>query len=380
MNSDLYFDGKKYISSSRAAKISGYVNDYIGQLCRDGKLECRMVGRSWYVSLESLTQHKNTYGISTRSKGSKKGTSPVSAIVEVVSALSPKIEQEGLSNFADEFTVVQTDLTTVKAHEVIIPTQSLPEVFSINRSYPVFNWASKIVDQESVFIPIRVIATSSVHEVAPIAPVFVVSPLVSFPEFEVFDVLSTSHTVSTPEAILISERTIRSPYQVVRIAAGVCALFFAILGFRFGLSVSPSSQGEYSAVMSSVSQALPVNVFATLGNSLGSGALAVYTQLRSWIMDSRQTIFVLSGASPPDRTGMQTSSDSPVIPPAPSQGMVVVPITPDTNQKAVVAEVKNTFSDEVNVKQSDGESGVITPVFKKAKGNDYLYVLVPIQK
>ena len=60
MGSDLYFDGKKFISSSRAAKISGYVNDYIGQLSRDGKLDCRMVGRSWYVSLESLLDHKKS--------------------------------------------------------------------------------------------------------------------------------------------------------------------------------------------------------------------------------------------------------------------------------------------------------------------------------
>ncbi len=60
MNGELYFDGKKYISSSRAAKISGYVNDYIEQLCRDGKVEARRVGRSWYISFESLLLHKQT--------------------------------------------------------------------------------------------------------------------------------------------------------------------------------------------------------------------------------------------------------------------------------------------------------------------------------
>ena len=64
MNGELYFEGKKYISSSRAAKLSGYVNDYIGQLCRDGKVESRMVGRSWYVSVDSLLEHKKANALS----------------------------------------------------------------------------------------------------------------------------------------------------------------------------------------------------------------------------------------------------------------------------------------------------------------------------
>ena len=71
MNSDLYFDGKKFISSSRAAKISGYVNDYIGQLCRDGKLDCRMVGRSWYVSYDSLQEHRKLNNLASKNRSKK---------------------------------------------------------------------------------------------------------------------------------------------------------------------------------------------------------------------------------------------------------------------------------------------------------------------
>src|SRR5574343_2077048 len=58
MNSELFFEGKKYISARRAAQISGYNPDYIGQLCRKEKLDCRLVGRSWFVSEESLLQHQ----------------------------------------------------------------------------------------------------------------------------------------------------------------------------------------------------------------------------------------------------------------------------------------------------------------------------------
>ncbi|MDP3726532.1 MAG: hypothetical protein Q8R36_05050, partial [bacterium] len=59
MGSEFFTDGKKYISSKRAAEISGYANDYIGQLCRKGKLECHLIGKTWFVSENSLLKHKN---------------------------------------------------------------------------------------------------------------------------------------------------------------------------------------------------------------------------------------------------------------------------------------------------------------------------------
>lgn len=55
----LAIDGKVYISSNRASEIAGYSKDYVGQLCRSGKLECRMVGRNWYVDETSLRRHQS---------------------------------------------------------------------------------------------------------------------------------------------------------------------------------------------------------------------------------------------------------------------------------------------------------------------------------
>lgn len=51
-------DGVKYISSSRAAKLVGYTKDYVGQLCRAGKIDAQLIGRSWYVSEDSVRSHK----------------------------------------------------------------------------------------------------------------------------------------------------------------------------------------------------------------------------------------------------------------------------------------------------------------------------------
>ncbi|HEY0010310.1 MAG TPA: hypothetical protein VGB97_00145 [Candidatus Paceibacterota bacterium] len=47
-----------YISSKRAAEITGYAKDYVGQLCREGHVEAKMVGRSWYVLESSIRAHR----------------------------------------------------------------------------------------------------------------------------------------------------------------------------------------------------------------------------------------------------------------------------------------------------------------------------------
>jgi hypothetical protein len=53
----LKIEDKKFIPSRDAAKISGYDSDYVGQLCRLGKLECKRVGRAWFVNEDSLLKH-----------------------------------------------------------------------------------------------------------------------------------------------------------------------------------------------------------------------------------------------------------------------------------------------------------------------------------
>ena len=49
---------KKYVSSKRAAKMTGYAKDYIGQLCREGRVPARLVGRSWYVLESAINDHR----------------------------------------------------------------------------------------------------------------------------------------------------------------------------------------------------------------------------------------------------------------------------------------------------------------------------------
>lgn len=55
---ELLIEEKKYVSSKRAAKITGYAKDYIGQLCREGRVPARLVGRGWYVLETAIKDHR----------------------------------------------------------------------------------------------------------------------------------------------------------------------------------------------------------------------------------------------------------------------------------------------------------------------------------
>ena len=68
MNS-ISINEKKYSKASDIARELGYTADYVGQLCRAGKVDAQLVGRSWYVSEDSLRAHKKT-----RYRNDKKAT------------------------------------------------------------------------------------------------------------------------------------------------------------------------------------------------------------------------------------------------------------------------------------------------------------------
>src|SRR3989338_10066027 len=55
---EILIEEKRYVSSKQAAKVTGYAKDYIGQLCREGRVPARLVGRSWYVLETAITDHR----------------------------------------------------------------------------------------------------------------------------------------------------------------------------------------------------------------------------------------------------------------------------------------------------------------------------------
>jgi len=52
------FDNDTLVSSKDASRLLNCSHDYVGRLCREGKIYGEKIGRTWYVSQNSLTEFK----------------------------------------------------------------------------------------------------------------------------------------------------------------------------------------------------------------------------------------------------------------------------------------------------------------------------------
>lgn len=52
-------NGQTFVKATALAKKHRYTTDYIGQLCRSGKVEAKLIGRAWFVNEKSLFSHKS---------------------------------------------------------------------------------------------------------------------------------------------------------------------------------------------------------------------------------------------------------------------------------------------------------------------------------
>ena len=146
---ELTFDGQIYVSSKRAAQITGYAKDYVGQLCREGRVIARLVGRNWYVLETSVREHR--FGI-PEVKELETPQEEVSEVVELKGqeqeTEAPKVENGRSWQAANYSTDTAPELLPALSH--VIPENNLtlqripaentvfeqqkPKVISINSS------------------------------------------------------------------------------------------------------------------------------------------------------------------------------------------------------------------------------------------------------
>ncbi len=62
---------KTFVKANKIARDLGYTSDYIGQLCRGGKVNAKLVGRTWYVEESSIKEHKKNRYRSVKAVGQK---------------------------------------------------------------------------------------------------------------------------------------------------------------------------------------------------------------------------------------------------------------------------------------------------------------------
>lgn len=68
---DISAQRKVFSSSQLVAQETGYTRDYIGQLCREGKLECERRGKEWFVERNSLRSYLEKARRAKRERGYK---------------------------------------------------------------------------------------------------------------------------------------------------------------------------------------------------------------------------------------------------------------------------------------------------------------------
>ncbi len=151
---ELVIEDKKYLSTKKAAQKTGYAKDYVGQLCREGRVPARLVGRSWYVLESALADHR--FGASEEVPESK-----VEVEVETKreEAVAPK---EYVRYQADDAETIET-IPDTKTPEAKAPEQpNIQEVWEA--------WFERVAQQSTITTENESAGDTSVAETEDVAP------------------------------------------------------------------------------------------------------------------------------------------------------------------------------------------------------------------
>jgi hypothetical protein len=206
-------NGKVYIASRLAAKLAGYAQDYVGQLCRMQKLDATRVGRVWYVTEESILNHKKTaeqlLSVQNRnySTYTRKTDAPAQAVVatatveaQVVAPIAAPVAAAVVSGLESEDVQVPTATGVAFVQgsvdsiaEVVEENAAATAVFAVEEVLPTVVEVAEVIKTPAVVVEAPVVV-EILPEIAPepivvevveqtpvveevIAPVEVVAPI-----------------------------------------------------------------------------------------------------------------------------------------------------------------------------------------------------------
>lgn len=337
MKDSFISQGKKYISAKRASEISDYSSDYIGQLCRAQKLDCQVVGRVWFVAEESLQNHRNQ-------------------------VLQNEPRRNRLANLHGGRSKIEAVVTEKVAENKVekISVQAIQPIQQENIK-PDYSSPLKYSSDDRPLLPI--IEKNNAHAHVPVR---------AFVPEHVPVPTSVSTPAHSKNVLQIVSREVNPTYPTLarsiilrRVLNGVvisCLVFGLVTGVVLFSKQSPTL---------STAQNMSANVSDIFGS------------VSSFFRNSFERVLSLFGGERHLAIDVPISAQD--IPYAPEdsvpQGIAVVPSTGSSAaDEAMKKKIRDSFSDEVVVKpDQSGTAGVITPVFRKAKGDDFVYVLVPVQ-
>ena len=407
MKDSFIFEGKKYISARRASEISDYASDYVGQLCRAGKLDCRMIGRSWFVTEESIHLHKAAISReeagrsrieNLRGKSDKVTTStPVTSATSSSSSSSSTSPSPLPSIVAPRVVLVTAPekiQTVSKLSPVVAPTPwtvsvpvKSPFIYSnddrpllpvLNKkvtseiSKETSNNNSKFIEQIKEPIIVKDITSSiTSSEVIIKKSVEVVTKStdkVSKSREVVSKRPSSKHSYYLRSLVSYPELT--REIILKRVIAPVFA--FALL---FGMGT-----GTY-IVAEKVGNSRTAVQFANSMQSSGANVSQAFESAYSSIKSGYKS--VVAFFTSPSKLAMDVPKEfgDVTVNEVTPNGIVLTTSTgSDKADDAMKQKIRNSFSDDVTINaDGSGTAGVITPVFKDTNGKDFIYVMVPVK-
>jgi len=381
MEKELEFNGKTYISSKRAAEITGYTHDYIGQLCRSGKVEGQLVGRTRFVDKDSLLAHVRRYSGAEKAASSAAFSSTDDQVPQMSAGEDKNtLEEKDISSRRDADIFSHESLRTPAFTSAAIPpaiASEIPVDDTDIRKIPITKKHRSIPSAPTA----RRTQASLRHApaVAAVVPSHA-APMLALPEpirrtllfVAIFTIVSggyaqlwrgdvfESASLSPKEnATAIEDRNNSIASYTATLSSG----FVPDTSLEAAAGASAPSFSLWSSVKESAS-GLAAGVYRAARDSYSFGKqkmLALFTK-------EEKTIIV----NDPPRQESPSAQD----------GMVVLPSSGDgVMDKEERERVKEYFSDEVVVVPDEtGGSGIIKPVFKSGKDDEYSFVLVPITK
>lgn len=318
MEQTYIYQGRNFISSKRASEISDYASDYIGQLCRAGKLECQRVGHVWFLTEESLRAHMTKVwsadNLRSRADNLKKrfikdGQTTGGSTGDGKSRITSK-QASLMSGYAADYIgqlcrAGKLDAVMVGKTWMVVE-ESLKEHLEKIRQEELQKIEEKKRENQIKLVESRL------RERA-----------IEVTEVQVRENISTSASTSpisvNPYNSLLRNAITTIASVIVIVMVGSMAVM-RIAGSDNGAVRQPLVASVYNAAIS-------VNDFMT------------------------------------------------------GRGMAVAPTTGDQNRDvAMQTAIKDSFSDQVNIAaDKSGTAGVITPVFKKTNGKEFMYVMVPVK-
>src|SRR3989344_4178586 len=141
----VFFDGKEFVSASRASKLTGYAQDYVGQLARSGKILSKQVGNRWYVSRAGILDHK------------KEKDALLAAVQSGSVGFSHPAEKGEMALTPQEHAISQTHFTYTAGERI----DSIPAMTLRNEIHDL----SKKSAQDVHAIPIQVVHGEKSHDI-----------------------------------------------------------------------------------------------------------------------------------------------------------------------------------------------------------------------